>query len=185
MLLDHSSMRQRLLIAPLTCTTAALFLLASHTGTGAESIFGGHAKLPLAFALGATAAPSIYLVGATTVTRHAGSKLAPTVSSLCDMIGYSGNVILLWIGPGDQGVAGSSMLRTTGLYACCNAALVTALYVLEARWEHAQEKPVTARAKQLTEPLLRSQHSSSVIVSSLGHISRPGLRSASKSPAER
>ena len=45
----------------------------------------GYLKLPLAFALGASAAPAIYLVSATTVTRHAGGRLAPTLSALCDV----------------------------------------------------------------------------------------------------
>ena len=89
------------------------------------------------------------------------------------MAGYSGNVLLLYIGPAGQGVAGPAMLRTTGLYALCNAALTCALYTLEWRHERrvpppaSREKPAsrakpasqptphTARnGKHLTEPLL-------------------------------
>ena len=153
LLLDRmSSMLSRIALVPLTLVTATLFILAADAGTGADSpLFAGPRKLPLAFTLGACAAPAIYLVSATTVTRHADISLAPTLSALCDMAGYTGNVLLLMLGPrGDEGVAGPSMLRATGYVACANAVLVTALYVLEAR----HQRPAIQKA-QLSEPLLQ------------------------------
>ena len=153
MLLDRmQTMGQRLLLVPLTAVTAALFFSAAAAGTGADSpLFAGSAKLPLGFALGASAAPAIYLVAATTVTRHASGTLAPTLSSICDMAGYSGTVLVLLVGAGDEGVAGPRMLRAIGACACCNIGFVSVLYLLEARQERRRG---SVKVDGLADPLL-------------------------------
>ena len=65
------------------------------------------------------------------------------------MAGYSGNVVLLYLGPNKaEGVAGPSMLRATGTVALCNVVVVCLLYLLEARHERARAPA------HLAEPLL-------------------------------
>jgi hypothetical protein len=150
MLFDRlSSLLKSLLVVGGTVVTALLFFLAAELGTGASSVlFAGDAKLPLAVLLGASAAPTIYLVSATTVSRHAGSRVAPTLSATCDMAGYSGNLLLLAFGPAGEGLAGAPMLRSTGFVCLLNACCVAVLYLIEARRERA------VAAAHLTEPLM-------------------------------
>ena len=135
-LLDKASMLQRgMLIGLPMLLNSALFLGAY---VAKDSMFAGLRKIPLTLMLGATYAPAQYLVMNTFAMRHAPRHLMATASSIIDLFGYAGTVVVLQFSKELHSTGSSTVdgtLYASGVSGAVCFAAVISLYILEHRFD--------------------------------------------------
>ena len=136
-LFDRASTLQRILVvgAPMLLNASLFAWISSGESIAIET------KLALTFALGATFAPSNYLVMTTYVNGHVPAHLMPTVSSIIDLAGYVGNILLLQLQSSD-GDAISSVMGSLAGSAAISFVASSSLYFVEHRRQLHNKKQI-------------------------------------------
>eukprot|EP00802_Teleaulax_amphioxeia_P010176 Tamp_10201.p1 GENE.Tamp_10201~~Tamp_10201.p1 ORF type:complete len:538 (-),score=66.67 Tamp_10201:344-1957(-) len=127
-LFDRCSVLQRIPLIGGTCLSAAcLFAFVS-----AFPSVHGRPLLVILFLLGATGAPSNYLIASTFISQHAPRSLMASLSALMDLAGYSVTFILLSHRKANSDQL-EETLKWTGAAALICVLASSALYVLQHR----------------------------------------------------